>query len=168
MDQRRHDGLSVERSRHEEIRRQRIELDQRRHDGLRGGYRRLEGALPVSNRMLSYHRLEGALAVSNRMLSNVSLLDRATAYIKHLEMAQRLLQTRLQQAENETTHLRQCVASKATALYYIDIVHKGSMMLWPQFSSFSSCLSNFRCCYCMLRVTLLLMCRFVARTTSPL
>jgi Helix-loop-helix DNA-binding domain len=80
-------------SRREEIRRQRIESEQRRRDELRDGYRRLKDALPVSN----------------QKSSKVSLLDRATTHIKYLEMTQQQLQTRLQQAENETTRLRQCV-----------------------------------------------------------
>jgi len=81
------------RSRREEIRRQRIESEQRRRDELRDGYRRLKDALPVSN----------------QKSSKVSLLDRATTHIKYLEMTQQQLQTRLQQAENETARLRQCV-----------------------------------------------------------
>jgi hypothetical protein len=79
--------------RREEIRRQRIESEQRRRDELRDGYRRLKDALPVSN----------------QKSSKVSLLDRATTHIKYLEMTQQQLQTRLQQAENETTRLRQYV-----------------------------------------------------------
>ncbi|KAI0068036.1 hypothetical protein BV25DRAFT_1793378 [Artomyces pyxidatus] len=77
--------------RREEIRRQRIESEQRRRDELRDGYRRLKDALPVSN----------------QKSSKVSLLDRATTHIKYLEMTQQQLQTRLQQAENETQRLRQ-------------------------------------------------------------
>ncbi|KAI0308088.1 hypothetical protein B0F90DRAFT_1664997 [Multifurca ochricompacta] len=77
--------------RREEIRRQRIESEQRRRDELRDGYRRLKDALPVSN----------------QKSSKVSLLDRATTHIKYLEMTQQQLQTRLQQAENETARLRQ-------------------------------------------------------------
>ncbi|KAH9982760.1 hypothetical protein BGW80DRAFT_1453584 [Lactifluus volemus] len=77
--------------RREEIRRQRIESEQRRRDELRDGYRRLKDALPVSN----------------QKSSKVSLLDRATTHIKYLEMTQQQLQTRLQQAENETSRLRQ-------------------------------------------------------------
>jgi hypothetical protein len=80
-------------SRREEIRRQRIESEQRRRDELRDGYRRLKDALPVSN----------------QKSSKVSLLDRATTHIKYLEMTQQQLQTRLQQAENETARLRQYV-----------------------------------------------------------
>src|SRR6267154_6818667 len=87
------------RSRREEIRRQRIESEQRRRDELRDGYRRLKDALPVSN----------------QKSSKVSLLDRATTHIKYLEMTQQQLQTRLQQAENETSRLRQCVTSRASA-----------------------------------------------------
>src|SRR5229473_6449246 len=85
--------LNVYHSRREEIRRQRIESEQRRRDELRDGYRRLKDALPVSN----------------QKSSKVSLLDRATTHIKYLEMTQQQLQTRLQQAENETARLRQCV-----------------------------------------------------------
>ncbi|KAH9943995.1 uncharacterized protein BXZ73DRAFT_86978 [Epithele typhae] len=66
--------------RREEIRRQRIESEQRRRDELRDGYRRLKDALPVSN----------------QKSSKVSLLDHD----------QTQLQTRLQQAEAETSHLR--------------------------------------------------------------
>lgn len=77
--------------RREEIRRQRIESEQRRRDELRDGYRRLKDALPVSN----------------QKSSKVSLLDRATTHIKYLEMTQQQLQTRLAQAEAETTRLRQ-------------------------------------------------------------
>jgi hypothetical protein len=87
-------------SRREEIRRQRIESEQRRRDELRDGYRRLKDALPVSN----------------QKSSKVSLLDRATTHIKYLEMTQQQLQTRLQQAENETARLRQCVRLQASAL----------------------------------------------------
>ncbi|KAI1793996.1 hypothetical protein LXA43DRAFT_884972 [Ganoderma leucocontextum] len=76
--------------RREEIRRQRIESEQRRRDELRDGYRRLKDALPVSN----------------QKSSKVSLLDRATTHIRYLEMTQQQLQTRLQQAESETAHLR--------------------------------------------------------------
>ncbi|KAI0361128.1 hypothetical protein OH77DRAFT_399149 [Trametes cingulata] len=76
--------------RREEIRRQRIESEQRRRDELRDGYRRLKDALPVSN----------------QKSSKVSLLDRATTHIRYLEMTQQQLQTRLQQAEAETAHLR--------------------------------------------------------------
>jgi hypothetical protein len=83
----------IRHSRREEIRRQRIESEQRRRDELRDGYRRLKDALPVSN----------------QKSSKVSLLDRATTHIKYLEMTQQQLQTRLQQAENETSRLRQCV-----------------------------------------------------------
>lgn len=76
--------------RREEIRRQRIESEQRRRDELRDGYRRLKDALPVSN----------------QKSSKVSLLDRATTHIRYLEMTQQQLQTRLAQAEAETTRLR--------------------------------------------------------------
>lgn len=76
--------------RREEIRRQRIESEQRRRDELRDGYRRLKEALPISN----------------QKSSKVSLLDRATTHIRYLEMTQGQLQTRLQQAENETQRLR--------------------------------------------------------------
>ena len=92
--------LPIYHSRREEIRRQRIESEQRRRDELRDGYRRLKDALPVSN----------------QKSSKVSLLDRATTHIKYLEMTQQQLQTRLQQAENETSRLRQCVASRASVL----------------------------------------------------
>jgi len=77
-------------ARREEIRRQRIESEQRRRDELRDGYRRLKDALPVSN----------------QKSSKVSLLDRATTHIRYLEMTQQQLQTRLAQAEAETTRLR--------------------------------------------------------------
>ncbi|KAI0309198.1 hypothetical protein OF83DRAFT_1179904 [Amylostereum chailletii] len=77
-------------SRREEIRRQRIESEQRRRDELRDGYRRLKDVLPVSN----------------QKSSKVSLLDRATTHIKYLEMTQQQLQTRLQNAENETRRLQ--------------------------------------------------------------
>lgn len=77
-------------SRREEIRRQRIESEQRRRDELRDGYRRLKDALPVSN----------------QKSSKVSLLDRATTHIRYLEMTQQQLQTRLAQAEAETSRLR--------------------------------------------------------------
>lgn len=80
-------------NRREEIRRQRIESEQRRRDELRDGYRRLKEALPISN----------------QKSSKVSLLDRATTHIKYLEMTQGQLQTRLQQAENETARLRSSV-----------------------------------------------------------
>ncbi|KAI0830767.1 hypothetical protein BC628DRAFT_1312846 [Trametes gibbosa] len=76
--------------RREEIRRQRIESEQRRRDELRDGYRRLKDALPVSN----------------QKSSKVSLLDRATTHIRYLQVTQQQLQTRLQQAEAETAHLR--------------------------------------------------------------
>ena len=92
--------LPIYHSRREEIRRQRIESEQRRRDELRDGYRRLKDALPVSN----------------QKSSKVSLLDRATTHIKYLEMTQQQLQTRLQQAENETARLRQCVASSKSVL----------------------------------------------------
>ncbi|KAI0313484.1 hypothetical protein OF83DRAFT_1175632 [Amylostereum chailletii] len=77
-------------SRCEEIRRQRIELEQRRRDELRDGYRCLKDVLPVSN----------------QKSSKVSLLHRATSDIKYLEMTQQQLQTRLQNAENETRRLQ--------------------------------------------------------------
>lgn len=76
--------------RRETIRRQRIESEQRRRDELREGYRRLKDALPVSN----------------QKSSKVSLLDRATTHIKYLEVTTNQLQTRLQQAENEVSRLR--------------------------------------------------------------
>ena len=76
--------------RREEIRRQRIESEQRRRDELREGFRRLKDSLPVSN----------------QKSSKASLLDRATTYIKYLEMTQSQLSMRLQQAESETQRLR--------------------------------------------------------------
>ena len=93
-------------SRREEIRRQRIESEQRRRDELRDGYRRLKDALPVSN----------------QKSSKVSLLDRATTHIKYLEMTQQQLQTRLQQAENETARLRQCVYFSSKLCHGADTV----------------------------------------------
>jgi hypothetical protein len=78
-------------SRREEIRRQCIESEQKRRDELRDGYRGLKDALPFPIR------------------NQASLLDRATTHIKYLEMTQQQLQTRLQQAENETARLRQYV-----------------------------------------------------------
>jgi hypothetical protein len=83
----------IHHSRLEEIRRQRTESEQRRCDELRDGYRRLKDALPVSN----------------QKSSKVSLLDRATTRIKYLEMTQQQVQTRLQQAEDESARLRKCV-----------------------------------------------------------
>jgi conjugal transfer/entry exclusion protein len=77
----------------EEIRRQRIESEQRRCDELRNGLRRLKDALPISN----------------QKSSKLSLLDRATTHIKYLEMTQQQVQTRLQQAEDESARLRKCV-----------------------------------------------------------
>jgi hypothetical protein len=44
--------------------------------------------------------------VSNQKSSKVSLLDRATTHIKYLEVTTNQLQTRLQQAENEVSRLR--------------------------------------------------------------
>jgi hypothetical protein len=80
-------------SRREEIRRECIKSEQRRRDELRDGY----------------HHLKDALPISNQKLSKVFLLDRATIHIKYLEMTQQQLQTRLQQAENETVRLCQYV-----------------------------------------------------------
>lgn len=77
-------------NRREEVRRQRIESEQRRRDELRDGYRRLKDVLPVSN----------------QKSSKVALLDRATTHIRYLEMSHTQLQTRLQQAEEETQRLR--------------------------------------------------------------
>jgi Helix-loop-helix DNA-binding domain len=88
-----HHFSRIHHSRREEIRRQRIELDQRRRDELRDGYRRLKHALPISN----------------QKYSKVSLLDGATTHIKYLEMTQQQVQTRLQQAEDESARLRKCV-----------------------------------------------------------
>jgi Helix-loop-helix DNA-binding domain len=68
-------------------------LKQRRRDEIRDGYRCLKGALPISN----------------QKPTEVSLLNRATTHIKYLETAQQQFQTRLQQAENEISRLRQCV-----------------------------------------------------------
>jgi hypothetical protein len=76
--------------RREEVRKQRIESEQRRRDELRDGYRRLKDVLPVSN----------------QKSSKVALLDRATTHIRYLEMSHSQLQTRLQQAEEETQRLR--------------------------------------------------------------
>ena len=74
----------------EETRRRRTELEQRRRDELRDSYRRLKGA--VSDQKPD----------QKPTFSKASLLDCATTYIKCLE-------TRLQEAENETARLRQCV-----------------------------------------------------------
>lgn len=51
------------------------------------------------------------MPISNQKSSKVSLLDRATTHIRYLEMTQGQLQTRLQQAENETQRLRSSVPS---------------------------------------------------------
>ncbi|KZV69716.1 hypothetical protein PENSPDRAFT_675975 [Peniophora sp. CONT] len=77
-------------NRREEVRRQRIESEQRRRDELRDGYRRLKDVLPISN----------------QKSSKVALLDRATTHIRFIELTHSQLQTRLQQAEEETQRLR--------------------------------------------------------------
>ena len=53
-------------------------------------------------------QLKDALPVSNQKSSKVSLLDHATTHIKYLEMTQQQLQARLQQVENEISHLHHC------------------------------------------------------------
>ncbi|THV06560.1 hypothetical protein K435DRAFT_645127 [Dendrothele bispora CBS 962.96] len=77
-------------SRKEATRRQRIEAEQRRRDELRDGYARLKEVLPISNQK------------SNK----VSLLERATNHIVHLEATNRELQARLAQLEQEMGRLR--------------------------------------------------------------
>ncbi|KAG6814001.1 hypothetical protein H0H92_004494 [Tricholoma furcatifolium] len=77
-------------TRKEATRRQRIEAEQRRRDELRDGYAKLKDVLPVSN----------------QKSSKVSLLDRATNHITHLEKLNRELQARLAELEAEMTRLR--------------------------------------------------------------
>lgn len=77
-------------TRKEATRRQRIEAEQRRRDELRDGYARLKEVLPISNQK------------SNK----VSLLERATNHIVHLESTNRDLQARLAHLEQEMARLR--------------------------------------------------------------
>lgn len=77
-------------TRKEATRRQRIEAEQRRRDELRDGYARLKDVLPVSN----------------QKSSKVSLLERATNHIMHLEKTNQEMQARLAQAEMEVQRLR--------------------------------------------------------------
>ncbi|KIK70517.1 hypothetical protein GYMLUDRAFT_65742 [Collybiopsis luxurians FD-317 M1] len=77
-------------SRKEATRRQRIEAEQRRRDELRDGYARLKDVLPVSN----------------QKSSKVSLLERATNHIQHLENVNRELQNRLATLDAEMHRLR--------------------------------------------------------------
>ncbi|THH16786.1 hypothetical protein EW146_g3900 [Bondarzewia mesenterica] len=76
----------------EGFRRQRIESEQRRRNELRDGYRRLKDVLQVSDQK-----------PSNILIDSFA----ATTHVKYLEMTRQQLQTRLQQAENETQRLRQ-------------------------------------------------------------
>ena len=87
-------------SRREEIRRQRLEMEQSRRDELRDSYLRLKDALPVSN-----------------SISKGLVLDRATAYIKSLEL-------RVQQAENEAARLRQCVYFSSPSVAVLTLFFK--------------------------------------------
>ncbi|KAF5375236.1 hypothetical protein D9758_000516 [Tetrapyrgos nigripes] len=66
------------------------QAEQRRRDELRDGYARLKEVLPISNQK------------SNK----VSLLERATNHIVHLETTNRELQARLAHLEQEMTRLR--------------------------------------------------------------
>jgi hypothetical protein len=74
----------------------------------------------------------GTVTVALRTLSpsltrsRASLLDRATTYIKYLEMTQEQFQMRLQQAENETARLRQCVISLSIIDCSTHVIHVGS------------------------------------------
>lgn len=77
-------------TRKEATRRQRIEAEQRRRDELRDGYARLKDVLPVSN----------------QKSSKVSLLERATNHIMHLEKSNQEMQARLAQADVEVQRLR--------------------------------------------------------------
>jgi hypothetical protein len=77
-------------SRKEATRKQRIEAEQRRRDELRDGYAKLKDVLPVSN----------------QKSSKVSLLERATNHIIHLESLNRDLQNRLATLEAEMHRLR--------------------------------------------------------------
>ncbi|KAH9858250.1 hypothetical protein C2E23DRAFT_718615 [Lenzites betulinus] len=81
---------SLANTRKEATRRQRIEAEQRRRDELRDGYARLKDVLPVSN----------------QKSSKVSLLERATNHITHLEKTTRQLQQRLAALDAEVTRLR--------------------------------------------------------------
>jgi len=77
-------------SRKEATRRQRIEAEQRRRDELRDGYAKLKEVLPISN----------------QKSSKVSLLERATNHIVALEKANKELQGRLANLEQEIQRLR--------------------------------------------------------------
>ncbi|KAJ3773687.1 hypothetical protein FB446DRAFT_516934 [Lentinula raphanica] len=77
-------------SRKEATRKQRIEAEQRRRDELRDGYAKLKDVLPVSN----------------QKSSKVSLIERATNHIIHLEAVNRELQARLESLESEMHRLR--------------------------------------------------------------
>jgi hypothetical protein len=79
--------------RRETIRKQRIESEQRRRDELRDGYRRLKEALPVSN----------------QKSSKVSLLERATTYIRTVDTTLKKLQEDLEAQTKEVDRLRRCV-----------------------------------------------------------
>lgn len=82
-------GNSVD-GRRETIRKQRIESEQRRRDELRDGYRRLKEALPISN----------------QKSSKVSLLERATTYIRTVDTTLKKLQEDLEAQTKEVDRLR--------------------------------------------------------------
>ncbi|EIN14408.1 hypothetical protein PUNSTDRAFT_80751 [Punctularia strigosozonata HHB-11173 SS5] len=77
-------------TRKEATRRQRIEAEQRRRDELRDGYAKLKDVLPVSN----------------QKSSKVSLLERATNHIVHLEKQNQQLNQRLAALDQEVQRLR--------------------------------------------------------------
>ncbi|KAJ7175502.1 hypothetical protein C8R46DRAFT_835843, partial [Mycena filopes] len=76
-------------SRPETTRQQRIEPEQRRNAELHDGYARLKDTLPTTN----------------QKSSKVSLLDRATNYVRNLDIAKTELEKRLKEAYSEVKHL---------------------------------------------------------------
>ncbi|KAF5313102.1 hypothetical protein D9619_002663 [Psilocybe cf. subviscida] len=78
-------------TRKEATRRQRIEAEQRRRDELREGYARLKDVLPSSN----------------QKNSKVTLLERATNHIIHLEKQREEMLAKIKALEEEMDHVRQ-------------------------------------------------------------
>ncbi|KAF8176617.1 hypothetical protein K438DRAFT_1607247 [Mycena galopus ATCC 62051] len=76
-------------SRRETILKRRIESEQRKLEELRDAWSRLKEILPVTH----------------QKSSRVSLLDRATNHVRHLELTKAALEERLKSAESEFKHL---------------------------------------------------------------
>ena len=64
--------------------------------------------------------------VSNQESSKVSPLDHATTHIEYVEMTHQQLQTRLRQAENEITCLRQYVHFSSAIDRSTHVIYVGS------------------------------------------